>query len=79
MAPGRAGLEDEEEFVDILEGRRRNTDLGFALRTFNPEPYKEAPSCSATDLNKMVLESQHLRYVAKEVRRCDLERCNEEV
>lgn len=65
---GRAGLEDGEEFVDILEERRRSTDLGFALRTFSPQPYKEAVSCSSTDLNKTLLESQYLCYVAKEVR-----------
>lgn len=67
-----SGLKDDDEFVDILEERRRQTDLGFALRTFNPRPYKEASSCSVADLNKIVLESQHLRYVVREVRRCDL-------
>ncbi|XP_070781670.1 dihydroxyacetone phosphate acyltransferase [Enoplosus armatus] len=64
---GRAGVEDEEEFVDILEERRRSSDLGHALRTFSPHPYKGAPSCSMGDLNKAVLESQYLRYVAKEI------------
>uniref|UniRef100_A0A669E8F6 Dihydroxyacetone phosphate acyltransferase n=1 Tax=Oreochromis niloticus TaxID=8128 RepID=A0A669E8F6_ORENI len=60
-------LNDDEEFTDILEERRRNTDLGYALRTFNPQPYKGAPSCSTSDLNKAVLESQYLRYIAKEI------------
>ncbi|XP_044024312.1 dihydroxyacetone phosphate acyltransferase isoform X1 [Siniperca chuatsi] len=64
---GSAGVEDEEEFVDILEERRCSSDLGHALRTFNPHPYKGAPSCSTADLNKAVLESQYLRYVAKEI------------
>lgn len=64
---GTASLNDEEEFTDILEERRRNTDLGYALRTFNPQPYKGAPSCSTSDLNKAVLESQYLRYIAKEI------------
>ncbi|XP_070843394.1 dihydroxyacetone phosphate acyltransferase [Chaetodon trifascialis] len=64
---GRAGLEDEEEFVDILEERRRTRDLSFAFRTFSPQPYKGALSCSTADLNKAVLESQYLRYVAKEI------------
>lgn len=65
--------------MDILEERRRSADLGFALRTFNPQPYKGAVSCSAADLNRAVLESQYLRYVAKEVGRCDLKRCNKGV
>uniref|UniRef100_A0A8C2ZF29 Glyceronephosphate O-acyltransferase 2 n=1 Tax=Cyclopterus lumpus TaxID=8103 RepID=A0A8C2ZF29_CYCLU len=55
--------ENEEEFVDILEERRLRSDLGHALRTFRPSPYKGGPSCSAADLPKIVLESQHLRYV----------------
>lgn len=57
--------------MDILEERRRSSDLGHALRTFAPRPYKGAPSCSTADLNQAVLESQYLRYVAKEVGWCD--------
>ncbi|XP_071392727.1 dihydroxyacetone phosphate acyltransferase isoform X2 [Centroberyx affinis] len=64
---GTAGLEDEEEFVDILEERRHSSDLGHALRAFNPHPYRGAPPCSTADLNKAVLESQYLRYVTKEI------------
>ncbi|XP_037606301.1 dihydroxyacetone phosphate acyltransferase [Sebastes umbrosus] len=64
---GRAGLGNEDEFVDILEERRRSSDLGYALRTFSPSPYNGVPSCSTADLNKAVLESQYLRYIAKEI------------
>ncbi|KAM4522212.1 dihydroxyacetone phosphate acyltransferase isoform 2-T2 [Odontesthes bonariensis] len=63
---GGASPEDEE-FVDILEERRRSSDLGFAFRTFSPHPYRAAPPCSTAELNRAVLESQYLRYVAKEV------------
>ncbi|XP_070705394.1 dihydroxyacetone phosphate acyltransferase [Pempheris klunzingeri] len=62
-----SGLQDEGEFVDILEERRRSSDLGHALRTFSPQRYRGVPSCSTADLNKAVLESQFLRYVAKEI------------
>ncbi|XP_005733125.1 dihydroxyacetone phosphate acyltransferase-like [Pundamilia nyererei] len=62
-----ASLKDEEEFTDILEERRRTTDLGYALRTFNPQPYKGAPTLSTSDLNKAVLESQYLCYIIKEI------------
>lgn len=64
---GRAGLEDEEEFVDILGERRRSSDISFSLRTFSPQPYRGALSCSTADLNNAVLESQYLRYMTKEV------------
>uniref|UniRef100_A0A3Q4G810 Phospholipid/glycerol acyltransferase domain-containing protein n=1 Tax=Neolamprologus brichardi TaxID=32507 RepID=A0A3Q4G810_NEOBR len=64
---GTASLKDEEEFTDILEERRRTTDLGYALRTFNPQPYKGAPTLSTSDLNKAVLESQYLCYIIKEI------------
>lgn len=54
--------------MDILEERRCSTDLGFALRTFSPQPYREASSCSSSDLSRAVMESQFLRYVVKEVK-----------
>ena len=73
---GRAGLGDEEEFQDVLEERRRSSDLGFALRTFNPQPLQNMQPCSPAELNKAVLESQYLRYMAKEVGRWDLKRCD---
>ncbi|XP_047430409.1 dihydroxyacetone phosphate acyltransferase isoform X2 [Mugil cephalus] len=65
--PGRAGLQDEEDFVDVLKERRTSSDLGFVLKTFNPQPLRDATPCSPAELNKAVLESQHLRYVAKEI------------
>lgn len=68
---GRAVLEDDKDFVDILVERRHSSDLGYAFRTFNPHPYKGATPCSSGDLNKAVLDSQYLRYMAKQVRLCD--------
>nr|XP_046155172.1 dihydroxyacetone phosphate acyltransferase [Oncorhynchus gorbuscha] len=61
-----SGFKQDDEFLDILEERRRSSDLGHALRTFTPSPYRGAP-LSAGALNRMVLESQYLRYVTKEV------------
>uniref|UniRef100_A0A8C7YTP5 Si:ch73-21k16.5 n=1 Tax=Oryzias sinensis TaxID=183150 RepID=A0A8C7YTP5_9TELE len=64
----KVGLnDDEEELLDILEERRRSSDLSFAFRTFSPQPYKAAPPCSTVELNRVVSESQFLRYVTKEV------------
>uniref|UniRef100_A0A3B3X220 Phospholipid/glycerol acyltransferase domain-containing protein n=1 Tax=Poecilia mexicana TaxID=48701 RepID=A0A3B3X220_9TELE len=69
-------LQDEEEFVDILEDKRHCSDLRFALRTFSPPPYKGAPACSSAELNQAVLESQYLRYVINEVRLSNPKSCN---
>ncbi|XP_028295492.1 dihydroxyacetone phosphate acyltransferase-like isoform X1 [Gouania willdenowi] len=60
------GMKDDE-FVDILEERRCSSDLGHAFRTFNPQPYKGGPPCSAADLNKALLDSHFLHRVVKEV------------
>ncbi|XP_068564923.1 dihydroxyacetone phosphate acyltransferase [Cebidichthys violaceus] len=64
---GRAGPENEEEFVDILKEKRCSSDLCHALRTFSPSPYKGGPTCTAADLPRAVLESQYLRYVVEEI------------
>lgn len=67
--PGQyADRKAEEELLDVLEERRRSADLRFALRTFSAHPYRDAVCCPAAELNQAVLESQHLRYVAREVR-----------
>lgn len=58
---------ENEELVDILEERRRCSDLSHALRTFNPQPYKEMAPRSVSDLCKAVLDSKYLQYVAKEI------------
>uniref|UniRef100_A0A8C1QLF9 Si:ch73-21k16.5 n=1 Tax=Cyprinus carpio TaxID=7962 RepID=A0A8C1QLF9_CYPCA len=54
-------------FFDILEERRRSSDLSHAFRTFNPQPYRGATPISAAVLNRMVLESQYLSYIIQEI------------
>ncbi|XP_076872615.1 dihydroxyacetone phosphate acyltransferase [Brachyhypopomus gauderio] len=56
-----------ESFTDILEERRRSSDIGHALRTFSPQPYRGATPPSASALNKTVVESQYLRYIIAEI------------
>uniref|UniRef100_A0A8C2HR68 Si:ch73-21k16.5 n=1 Tax=Cyprinus carpio TaxID=7962 RepID=A0A8C2HR68_CYPCA len=53
-------------FFDMLEERRRSSDLSYAFRSFNPQPYRGATDISASTLNRMVLESQYLSYVIQE-------------
>uniref|UniRef100_A0A8C1UJ22 Si:ch73-21k16.5 n=1 Tax=Cyprinus carpio TaxID=7962 RepID=A0A8C1UJ22_CYPCA len=54
-------------FFDILEERRRSSDLSHAFRTFNPQPYRGATPIAAAALNRMVLESQYLSYIIQEI------------
>lgn len=58
---------EADDFFDMLEERRRSSDLSHAFRTFNPQPYRGATPISAAALNRMVLESQHLSYVIQEI------------
>ncbi|XP_062857875.1 dihydroxyacetone phosphate acyltransferase [Trichomycterus rosablanca] len=56
-----------ESFFDILEERRQESDLSHALRTYSPQPYRGATDLSVSVLNRMVLESQYLRYIISEI------------
>nr|XP_055042888.1 dihydroxyacetone phosphate acyltransferase-like [Misgurnus anguillicaudatus] len=58
---------EAESYFDILEERRRGSDIGYALRTFNPQPYRLATPTSARALKRMVLESQYLNYIIQEI------------
>uniref|UniRef100_W5K293 Glyceronephosphate O-acyltransferase n=1 Tax=Astyanax mexicanus TaxID=7994 RepID=W5K293_ASTMX len=58
---------EPENFIDILEERRRGSDLSFAFRTFSPQPYHGVTPPSAKVLNSMVMESQYLRYIISEI------------
>uniref|UniRef100_A0A9R1SJX2 Glyceronephosphate O-acyltransferase 2 n=2 Tax=Cyprinus carpio TaxID=7962 RepID=A0A9R1SJX2_CYPCA len=57
---------EADGFFDMLEERRRSSDLSYAFRSFNPLPYRGATDISASTLNRMVLESQYLSYVIQE-------------
>ncbi|XP_042563907.1 dihydroxyacetone phosphate acyltransferase-like [Clupea harengus] len=58
---------DPGAFLDILEERRRTSDLSHALRTFSPQPYKGHPQSSARALTQAVLDSQYLRDITQEI------------
>ncbi|KTF86397.1 hypothetical protein cypCar_00028031 [Cyprinus carpio] len=60
------GATEADGFFDILEERRRSSDLSHAFRTFNPQPYRGATPIAAAALNRMVLESQYLSYIIQE-------------
>ncbi|XP_012993939.2 dihydroxyacetone phosphate acyltransferase [Esox lucius] len=65
--PSSCRPEQGVEFIDLLEERRQGSDIGHAFRTFNPSPYRQSPTLTASALNRIVLESQYLRYVTQEV------------
>ncbi|TSO15206.1 Phosphatidate phosphatase LPIN1 [Bagarius yarrelli] len=56
-----------QNIFEVLEERRRSSDIGHALRTFNGQPYGGATSLSVSALNRMVQESQYLRYIITEI------------
>ncbi|XP_060769839.1 dihydroxyacetone phosphate acyltransferase [Neoarius graeffei] len=60
-------LKSPKNVFDILEERRRGSDISHALRTFSAQPYRGAMSLSVSALNRMVQESQYLRYVISEI------------
>ncbi|KAK2883869.1 hypothetical protein Q8A67_017506 [Cirrhinus molitorella] len=67
MEPLSADGTELDGFFDILEERRRSSDLSYAFRTFTPQPYRGAKPISAAALKRMVLESQYLSYIIQEI------------
>ncbi|XP_042602542.1 dihydroxyacetone phosphate acyltransferase-like [Cyprinus carpio] len=67
MEPLSVDGAEADGFFDILEERRRSSDLSHAFRTFNPQPYRGATPIAAATLNRMVLESQYLSYIIQEI------------
>ncbi|XP_077365966.1 dihydroxyacetone phosphate acyltransferase [Festucalex cinctus] len=58
---------DDDEMVDMLAERRRSSDIGHALRTFRPHPYRGKNPPSASQLKAAVLASHDVRRVMVEV------------
>ncbi|XP_063079768.1 dihydroxyacetone phosphate acyltransferase [Engraulis encrasicolus] len=56
-------------FTDILEERRRGSDLAYALRTYTPQPYRGHPLTTASALNQAVMDSHYIRYITQEIAR----------
>uniref|UniRef100_A0A673JF38 Dihydroxyacetone phosphate acyltransferase-like n=1 Tax=Sinocyclocheilus rhinocerous TaxID=307959 RepID=A0A673JF38_9TELE len=60
-------LKKRDSFEDILEERRHSSDLRYALRCYTPTLYKGLVPCKASMLKSIVLQSDHLQYVIKQV------------
>uniref|UniRef100_A0A087XC77 Glyceronephosphate O-acyltransferase n=1 Tax=Poecilia formosa TaxID=48698 RepID=A0A087XC77_POEFO len=60
-------LKKRDDFEDILEERRKTSDLRYALRCYTPALYKGLTPCTISDLKSMVLQSDQLLYVINQV------------
>ncbi|XP_056620214.1 dihydroxyacetone phosphate acyltransferase [Triplophysa dalaica] len=63
----RPMLKKRDDFEDILEERRSSSDLRYALRCYSPTLYKGLVPCRASMLKSIVLQSDHLQHVIKQV------------
>ncbi|KAF4099230.1 dihydroxyacetone phosphate acyltransferase [Onychostoma macrolepis] len=66
-SPRHPVLKKRDDFEDVLEERRRSSDLRYALRCYTPTLYKGLVPCKASMLKTIVLQSDHLQYVIKQV------------
>ncbi|XP_053315345.1 dihydroxyacetone phosphate acyltransferase [Spea bombifrons] len=56
-----------EVFEDILEERRQSSDLRYAMKCYSPVIYKSLTPCKPSALKSMVLQSDQLQYVIKQM------------
>uniref|UniRef100_H3DPA9 Glyceronephosphate O-acyltransferase n=1 Tax=Tetraodon nigroviridis TaxID=99883 RepID=H3DPA9_TETNG len=60
-------LKKRDDFEDILEERRRSSDLRYALRCYTPALHKGVEPCKASALKSMVLRSDQVHHVISQV------------
>ncbi|XP_056423084.1 dihydroxyacetone phosphate acyltransferase isoform X2 [Hyla sarda] len=56
-----------EVFEDILEERRQSSDLRYAMKCYTPVIYKNLIPCKPSALKTMVLQSDQLQYVIRQI------------
>ncbi|XP_052442719.1 dihydroxyacetone phosphate acyltransferase [Carassius gibelio] len=66
-SPRHPVLKKRDDFEDVLEERRRSSDLRYALKCYTPTLYKGLVPCKVSMLKSIVLQSDHLQYVIKQV------------
>ncbi|KAM9316725.1 dihydroxyacetone phosphate acyltransferase [Gastrophryne carolinensis] len=54
-------------FEDILEERRQSSDLRYAMKCYSPVIYRSLTPCKPSALKAIVLQSEQLQYVIKQV------------
>ncbi|GBM31311.1 Dihydroxyacetone phosphate acyltransferase [Araneus ventricosus] len=55
------------DFIDILEDRRKTSDIGWALKTWNVPPCRYSFKRTPEDIKKHVLSSEKIKSVIKQV------------
>ncbi|NXD14468.1 GNPAT acyltransferase, partial [Nothocercus nigrocapillus] len=56
-----------DEFEDILEERRVSSDLRYAMKCYTPVIYKELSLCKPHVIKSVVLQSEQVQYVIKQL------------
>ncbi|KAJ6664636.1 hypothetical protein lerEdw1_006209 [Lerista edwardsae] len=57
----------KDDFEDILEERRQSSDLRYAMRCYTPVVYKGLSPCKPSALKTIVLQSEQVQYVIREL------------
>lgn len=55
------------DFIDILDDRRKTSDIGWALKSWNVPPCRFSLKRSPEDIKKHVLTSEKIKVVIKQV------------
>ncbi|XP_053153930.1 dihydroxyacetone phosphate acyltransferase isoform X2 [Hemicordylus capensis] len=55
------------DFEDILEERRHSSDLRYAMRCYTPVVYKGLSPCKPSAIKTIVLQSEQVQYVIKQL------------
>ncbi|XP_062980477.1 dihydroxyacetone phosphate acyltransferase [Elgaria multicarinata webbii] len=57
----------KDDFEDILEERRQSSDLRYAMKCYTPVVYKELSPCKPSAIKAIVLQSEQVQYVIKQL------------
>lgn len=61
-------MNKRERFEDLMEERRQSSDLRYAMRCYTPVVYKDLVPRTPSALRSVVLKSDPVQYVIKQVR-----------
>ncbi|KAH0622470.1 hypothetical protein JD844_024814 [Phrynosoma platyrhinos] len=59
----------KDDFEDILEERRQSSDLRYAMKCYTPVVYKELSPCKPSAIKTVVLQSEQVQYVIRQLSR----------
>lgn len=62
-------LKKWDEFEDLLEERRQVSDFKFAMKCYTPPLYRGVTPCKPSDIKSIVLNSEEINYVIKQLSR----------